>query len=915
MTPSLGHLSELQSGVREAAASASGGWERSAFLRYLKETYARAGECVCGAQNEGAGGYELCRARADFMDAFIARVFAHALEGERRKSGDEGRAFPCAVVAIGGYGRGELSPGSDVDLLFLFSGHEAQISDLIRSVLYLMWDAGLTIGHSARTIANCLKIAREDYQSETAMLENRFLAGSEEVFRDFNRKFDAYIQRVAKGSHLRNRLEERMRRYRSWDPSVYVLEPNVKESAGGLRDFHAVCWLARTFGMKKIDEIWRKGWVPRAEFEKARKAYDFLLRIRAQLHIRAKAKNDMLNFQAQAEAAPALGYEGDESALASERLMRDYFLRARDLHIFCRDFFETLEDHLKSRRWMNKNPKLQPLEGGLALQDYHTLVLDEGGPREALENPAGLMRIFECQYRFGCRLSPNARNFVRSRLDDVDDAFRASPEVRDSFLRILSGKAGVAATMHEMHGLGLLGRYIPEFEPLTCFVHYDHYHRYTADEHTLLTLTALDELTYTKEPSLQNLAHIHREMERTGILRLALLFHDIGKAKGPRHVHKSASALPDIIMRMGLPADQGSIIEFLVACHMDLSVTAERRDIDDPVLISNFADKMETIERLQMLYLLTYADVSAVAPGMWTEWRGALIHELYKRALRVMETGENLYRKKRREDIVEQVSLEARAGGSRMGREEIAGHVASMPDRYHTGTPPQDILRHIELGARLRESGAVCEIDITHRRRRGNTLLTVLCGDQIGLFALIAGAVAVHDLNILDAKVYTREDGLAIDTLQVVDSEGRAVVSRKLWSRFRRTLEGLLSGELELSELLERSKKYLRLKRRMAFAAPVLVEFDQAASEDATVLEVVAPDRHGLLAQIAQFFAGEGISISRAKIATEGQCAIDAFYVTDNDGEKIEDSARLREVCAHLTEILEEGRPAGVPAA
>ena len=390
MTPSLNHLLKLQNDIRETTLAASG-WERSGFLRYIKEAYAQAGEHICNAQHEGAGGYELCQAHANFMDAYIAQVYAYALEGERGKSGKDEQAFSCALVAIGGYGREELSPGSDIDLLFLFSGHEGQISELIRSVLYLMWDAGLTIGHSARTISNCLKIAKEDYQSETAMLENRLLAGSKEVFREFNKKFDSYLQRVAKSSHLRNRLEERMRRYRSWDPSVYVLEPNVKESAGGLRDFHAVCWLAKAFGLKEMDEIWRKGWVPQAEYEKAMKAYDFLLRIRAQLHIRAKAKNDMLNFPAQAEIAPALGYGDEESALASECLMRDYFLHARDLHIFCRDFFEILEDHLKSRRWVNRKPRLQPLEDGLALQDYHSLVLDESNPEAILDNPTGLM--------------------------------------------------------------------------------------------------------------------------------------------------------------------------------------------------------------------------------------------------------------------------------------------------------------------------------------------------------------------------------------------------------------------------------------------------------------------------------------------------------------------------------------------
>ncbi len=910
MTPSITLLSELNDELREAVP-AVGRWERTAFLRHVKESHARGGALIVQAHREGAGGLELAAARASLMDALLRQIWAYAVrcfeEESDRPAGDP----PCALLAIGGYGRGELSPASDIDLLFVFVKRSAEVSRFVRTMLYLLWDAGFTIGHSARTIPECLRIAREDYQSETSMLEHRFVSGSQRVFEEFVQRFEIHLLRAGKSSHLRKRLQERTERYRSWDPSVYVQEPNIKESAGGLRDLHSVVWLARAFGAKRFDEIWQKGWMPEAECRKVREAYDFLLRLRAQLHIQAGAKNDMLTFSAQAEAAPALGYAETESAMASETLMREYFIRARALHTFCRDFFEVLEDQLRRRGWVNRRPRIEPLEGDLALQEFHTLILRRSG-REILEGPSGLMQVFECQYRFGCRLSPELRAFVRSHLDSVDEEFRASPEVRDSFFRILEGKAGVGRVLHEMHGLGLLGRYIPEFEPLTCFVQYDHYHRYTADEHTLLTMASLDGLAYTKELPLQHLAHLHREMERTHVLRLALLLHDIGKARGPRHVHRSAAALPEIILRLGLPADEGKVAEFLVAHHIEMCNTAERRDIEDPALIQRFADRVGTLEQLKMLYLLTYADMTAVAPGIWNEWRGTLLHELYRRALRLLETGEALHRRRKTEEVAEQVSLEARAAARRVGEAEVRRHVEGMPERYRMGTAPQEILRHIEFGRRIEQENLPCAIDVTHRRRLGDTLLTIVCRDRLGLFALIAGTLAAFDLSILDAKVYTRSDGLVVDSFQVVDAEDKAVTDDALWERFQEVMEELLEGRMALDDVLGKNRRFLRLKQRVPFDIPTLVEYDLTASEDATVLEVITPDRHGLLARIARFLADERVSISRAKISTEGPRAVDVFYITDAEGRKVEDAARLRELCELLTSLLAEGRPQGV---
>ena len=611
-----------------------------------------------------------------------------------------------------------------------------------------------------------------------------------------------------------------------------------------------------------------------------------------------------MTFSAQEEAAPALGYKASVAATAGEALMQEYFMKARTMHTFCRDFFEALEESTSRRGWANRPPRIEKLGDGLALRDYQVLVLDGNG-EEIFNRPEGLMRIFELQFRYSCSLAPEVRAFVRSELDGLDEAFRSSSEARDSFFRILEGKTGVARTLQEMHGLGFLGWYIPEFEEINCFVQHDSYHRYTADEHTLLTLHFLDELAYTKELPLQELAHLHREMERTHLLRLALLFHDIGKARGPRHTHKSAAALPEITVRLGLPADEGRVLEFLVSNHMELSHDAERRDIDDPALIERFSDKVGTVEQLQMLYLLTYADINAVAPGIWNEWRGTLIFELYRRTLRVIESGEAVSRRKRLEDVANQVCLEARAAVSKKAEPEILAFLDKMPERYRLGTAPQDILAHIEMSSRLDE-GASFAFNVTHRRRLGNTRVTIICRDRLGLFALIAGSFATFHIKILDSKAYTRSDGLVVDSFIVVDSEGKAVTDDALWEKVQELMEDLLEGRMGLDEMMAKVRKVRHHWQQPHFEIPTLVEYDLAASDEETVLEVITADRHGLLLRVAGCLADEGVSISRAKISTEGLRAVDAFYVTDAEGRKIEDRGRLRELCETLASVLSE---------
>jgi len=904
MSQSLQILFDLKGELLDALPAVCR-WERESFLLHIKEIFSRGKTLLVDAHGEGAGGLELCEARSNFIDSFLTQIWERGVYEFRKEKGESEGNFSCAMIAIGGYGRGELSPESDIDLMFVFPRRFSPTSHLIRSILYMLWDSGLNIGHSARTINDCIRIAKEDFQSETSMLEHRLLAGDEEVYGEFCRRFNSYLMRLSKGFHLRRWMRELGGRYRAWDPSVFVQEPNIKESAGGLRDLHAVLWLARACGVEKLQGIWKKGWVSKQDCDQVQKAYDFLLRLRSQLHIQSGTKNDMLTFQTQIDAAPELDYGDSEFSIASEALMRDYFKSARTTHIFCRDFFENFEEDLKKKNRAMRRPRTESLENGLALRNYHSMILD-GSDEEVLSRPEGLMRVFELHYRYSCSLSAEVRNFIRTNLGSVDEEFCSSFEVRDSFFRILEGKAGVSRTLQEMHALGVLGRYIPEFGELTCFVQYDHYHRYTVDEHTLLAIQFLDELAYKKDVSLQELAHIHREMERSHILRLALLLHDIGKARGSRHGQRSAAALPEITVRLGLRADEGKVLEFLVANHLEMSHIAERRDIDDPAQIKRFAEKVETVEQLKMLYLLSYGDINAVAPGIWNEWRGTLMFELYRRTLLVLESGEAVSRQKRLDEIGNQVFLEARAVASKVGSERILRHLDNMPERYQLGTPPQEILHQIEMSERI-DADTPFVMDVTHRRSLGNTLLTLVCHDRLGLFAIIAGTFASFHIKILDAKVYTDSKGLVLDSFVVVNSDGKAVTDDVLWGKVRSMLMGLFSEKVSVQEIAEKNSQIRHFKQWSHFKIPTLVEYDLLASEEDTVLEIITADRHGLLARIAGRLADEGMCINMAKIITEGLRAVDVFYVTDETGSKIEEEGRLREFCENLTAELIEG--------
>jgi len=896
---SLIELSNLESDV-SAKLFEPNDSGRNELIPFFKKVLQDGGELIKEAHFKGCGGLELSRIRSDFIDTVLRSVWSFGCSSLNQRDSE----IRCSLLAIGGFGRGELSPNSDIDLLFVSPTIDPKVHEFTQKVLYILWDLGLDIGHSVRKISDCIEIAKKDYVSQTSMLESRLISGNASVYSSFLKKMQMFLKKGYKANHLVQRLKERNERYRNWDPSVYVQEPNIKESAGGLRDFHEIVWIVKAFGYNSLEDICKNRSEGIETLEKAKESYDFLLRIRSQLHIQSNTKNDTLSFSSQIEAANSMGYTDSDVTFAGEFLMQDYYRSARTLNSFCKEIFEDLETEVKQRRFFAKKITREKIEYGLSWVDRKSLSVDKSS-NEIQDRPAILMFFFEAMYKYSSIFNSDIRDLIRSSIHLVDDEFRSSLEVRESFFRILNGKTGVARVLHEMHELGFLSAYIPEFESLNCFVQYDHYHRYTADEHTLLTLNVLDDLAYTKDENLNTLAHIYRELDRTHLLRFSLLLHDIGKGKGDRHAHKSASLLPEIILRMGLPSDEGRVLQFLVLHHMEMSMTSQRRDLQDPSLIRQFSEKMETKEQLQMLYLLSYADISSVAPGTWNDWHGTLLFDLYRKTLDIMESGEESDEEKHEMEILRQVKSRAGVRYVDLKEDEIERHLQLMPKRYIEQTNVGTILSHIELRNKMILRKELFSIQVIHKRSENISILTLICFDRIGLFGLISSVLTKYEINVLDARIYTRSDGLVVDTFQVVSKGGGVVEDPDKWVSFKEDFYEVLNGGIELPDLMSQNKRHLKLKKQLHFYIPTIVEFDLESSNIATVLEVITPDRHGLLAMISNFISESGLSILSAKVATQGPRAVDSFYLTDLKGLKVDDKTLLNSLSEELFSMLD----------
>jgi [protein-PII] uridylyltransferase len=888
--------SALYRRARRAEAGAKRAEDRRRLrLEFFRAALAEGFDSLKLMHAAGASGQEAVQAHARFVDDILHALTA-LVAGD--STADGLAPAPYVVVALGGYGRGELHPSSDIDLMVVYDGELPPfVQRLTQELLYTMWDLGLQVGHSLRSLDDCVAMARTDFPSRTSMQETRLVAGDRRLFTRFRRVLRDNVYRHDFEQFLATTLAERDQRYRKHGASPYIGEPNVKESAGGLRDVHTAMWLgAAKFGARTLRELTDKGLITPREQALTDAALTFLWRVRNALHLVSGHKNDVLGRDVQPRIAHDLGYEDEGVSLGVERFMREYYLHARVIHRISRRLIARCQESLSRRGSAERRERQQALADGLVFFDGQ-LHLADRNPGLLRRDPTRIMKVFWHLHRLGCELSLDLERAVEDSLDLVDAGFRGSSAVRDLFLDICRSWGRAALTLSEMHELGLLGAYLPEFGALTCLVQYDVYHRFSADQHSLLAVEHLEAVAPGQSAESEGVAQIFTEIEKPELLMLGMLLHDIGKAKGHGHVAKGIPLIRALTERIALPPEDAAVVEFLVAHHLTMSHIAQRRDIDDPKTVSDLAEACGDPQRLRMLYLLTYADMRAVGPGVLTGWQAQILHELYARTLKQLMAPGAPTPRENRTQVTERLHAAVK---DELDAQAVKGHVAMVSDRYLAGTGVQRMAAHLRMLQRL--TTAPLATELFHHPDLGSSDLVVVTRDVPGLFSLIAGSLAAHGINIISAQIHTRADGIAIDTFQVNDPTGEAVTSAAHWRRTVEALGAVIGGAVSVDELLERRRRAGRPGREVE--GPPKITIDNDLSDAYTVIEVKCPDRVGLLYLITRTLSSLGLDIASARIATEIDQAYDTFYVHDRQGLKIEHLYAMERVREGLEQAL-----------
>ncbi len=799
-----------------------------------------------------------------------------------------------AVVALGGYGRRELNIRSDIDLMILYEDNiTPELETLTQKILYILWDSGMDVGFSIRTTEECMDVAREDTKTQTALLDARHLWGDEELFSWFLKKVEkGLFSGQSLERFVEEKLEERRVRHVRYGGSVFILEPNVKEGEGGLRDIHTASWVVRAKHQGTFIPV-DMGLLSDREEEALGRALDMLHWIRNELHFEAARKLDQLSFDHQERIAPLLGFKDTAHELSVEAFMCRYYEMASTIKdISERILLRTLKRgpgipaHLPEKKHIDENFSIT-----------HGLLVAED-PEVFNREPLAVMEVFEHVQRHRVEPDQSLRDLILSNLHVVD-RLREDKEAAEVFLRILRG-GEVYPALQEMHRLGVLGRYMPEFGAIRCKVQHDLYHIYTVDTHTLLAIRELDCLRGEYKEEFPLLTRLLVELKDPMPLYLAILLHDTGKALGRPHAIKGAELVPAVTERLGIEGEVADTVRFLVKKHLILADTAQHRDIHDERLVIEFARQIAEAERLNLLYLLTFADIRAVGPEVWNQWKGALFQELYFKALRVIERGsfEPEDHRQRIADIKERVKGLA----PHISPQEVEQYFRLLPPRYFLANRPEKITKHMEVVKRL--DGSPCVMDVEQVEERKYTELTITTYDVHGLFSMITGILSANAVNILGAQINTLRNGIALDVLQVNKAYGGLLTDRSKLRRIEEELVEAISGRLHVDRLVREKCRSSILDRKEKPPVPTRIEVDNNVSDAFTVIDIRTQDRIGLLYDISSTLTQLSLFIHVAKISTRGDEAADIFYVRDIFGQKITDDRKITLIKDTLCEVL-----------
>ncbi|HET9161033.1 MAG TPA: [protein-PII] uridylyltransferase, partial [Caulobacteraceae bacterium] len=894
--------------------------QRQQAIEVLKAALFRGRMIAKERLENGAGGIETARLLSGVTDEVMGALYdfttVHVFRARNPTEGER-----LALLAVGGYGRGTLAPFSDLDLLFLRPYKQtAHVESVIEYMLYALWDLGFKVGHASRTIEECVRLSKEDYTIRTTLLEARLLTGDAKLAGDLIHRFRNEVVRNTGSQFVAAKLAERDERHARAGASRYMVEPNLKEGKGGLRDLNTLFWIAEYLhpGLS-IDELLKLEYFDRREVGVFLRSFDFLWAVRAHLHFTTGRPEERLTFDLQPEIARRMGYgdRGDQPAV--ERFMRRYFLVAKEVGALTRAFCAKLEAEEAKRapqgltRFMRgrKAPKRKPLDAPGFIEEGGRLTVE--GVQVFENDPVNLLRLFVIADRQDLDLHPDAFTAVTRTLHLINPRVRRDPEAVRAFLDVLARGKRTQQTLNLMNEAGVLGRFIPEFGRVVAQMQFNMYHSYTVDEHTLKAVGVIADIAKGKliedHPLSVSIWPLIKDKEA---LFLAMLLHDTGKGGEGGQEKAGARAARQACERMGIERERVELIAWLVEHHLILSDYAQKRDVGDPATVTSFAKIVGDPERLRLLLVLTVADIRAVGPGVWNGWKGQLMRELFGATEAVFRGGRgsdpaaNFRRHQEAEAADSRAALVAVDPASKPW-------AISMEDAYFTAFSRPEHQVHALLERRAGETGgAAAQARI--RSDRNAAEVTIAAADRQGLFADLAYVLSAMGANIVGARVYTSSAGQALDAFYIQDASGAPFGSdnKSALDRLIANLEAAARGEMPALEL----RRAPDTGRAAAFAITPVVTIDNEASRESSVIEVSGRDRPGLLNQLSRAIAEAGLSIYSAHVDNYGERAVDAFYVRTAAGGKLTDAkARhavqnaLREVLALEDQSAQKGRP------
>ncbi|EEX08572.1 protein-P-II uridylyltransferase [Ruegeria lacuscaerulensis ITI-1157] len=809
-----------------------------------------------------------------------------------------------AVMAVGGYGRGEMAPFSDVDLLFLTPYKiTAWAESVIESMLYMLWDLRLKVGHSSRTIRDCLRLGEDDFTIRTAMLEQRFLAGDPDLAAELENRLQSELFKGSEREFIEAKLNERDERHLK-QGERYMVEPNVKEGKGGLRDLQSLYWIAKyIYGVQDVAELVPLGLFAADELKTFSQAEEFLWAVRSHLHLITGRATEKLTFDLQVEVAERMGYEDRAGRRGVEIFMQRYFREATRVGELTRIFLTKLEAaHMKSapllERIFSRKPRVKP-----GYRVVHGR-LDVADPTSFLADKVNLLRLFEEGLRTGMLIHPDAMRLVTANLHLIDDEMRNDKEAQRIFLDLMLKHGNPERALRRMNELGVLAAFIPEFEPIVAMMQFNMYHSYTVDEHTIQCIVNLAQIERGELVEELPLASsiLERGVNRR-VLYVALLLHDIGKGRAEDHSILGARIARTVAPRLGLNRSECETVEWLVRYHLLMSDMAQKRDISDPRTVRDFAKAVKTVKRLDLLTVLTVCDIRGVGPNTWNNWKATLLRALHAETKRALETGMEDLNRANRGAEAKKALREALADWSKA---DLKAETARHYDPYWQGL---NLDTHVEFAKMLRaleHSGdpGEMEIHLHPDEDRDATRACFAMADHPGIFARIAGALALAGANVVDARSYTTKDGYVTDAFWIQDADGHPFEAARL-PRLKQMIHKTLKGEVVARDALKTRDKIK--KREKAFNVPTHITFDNDGSEIYTIIEVDTRDRPGLLYDLARTLAAANVYIANAVIATYGEQVVDTFYVKDMFGLKYYSESKQRTLEAKLRKAIAEG--------